>query len=65
MVKRGCGQSGDGIVKLAVSQESIDGVKAKSQKFPKDKSYLNDFRMGVIRSGHDHLVHETLKSAVS
>ena len=30
MVKRGRGQSGDGIVKLAVSQESIDEVKAKS-----------------------------------
>ena len=34
-------------------------------KFRKAKSYLNDFWVGMIKVGRDHLVFEALKSAVS
>ena len=33
-------------------------------KFKKAKSYFNDSRMGMVKNGLGHLVHETLKSAV-
>ena len=67
-VKNGCGQSSHGTPKLTVSQEKIDGMNwffACSYKFRKAKSYLNDFRMGMVKNGHGHLVYETFKSAVS
>ena len=34
-------------------------------KFRKSKSYFNDFWLSMVRIGHSHVVHETLKSAVS
>ena len=33
-------------------------------KFRKVKSYLNDFRMGMVKNGHGHLVCEALKSVL-
>ena len=32
-------------------------------KFEKAKSYFNDIWVGLVKNGHCHLVHETLKSA--
>ena len=67
MVRNGLGQSGHGTLKLTVSQEWIDGMKwffAGWCKFRKAKSCFNDSRMGVVKNGHGHLVHEILKSAV-
>ena len=32
-------------------------------KFRKTKSYFNDFWVDLVKNGHDHVVHETLKSA--
>ena len=46
MARNGCGQSGHGTLKLAVSQEQIDGMNwffAWWCKFRKAKSYFNDF----------------------
>ena len=52
--------------KLAVSQEWINGMNwffGWWCKFKKVKSYFNDFLVGLVRNGHGHLVHDTLKSA--
>ena len=66
MARNGCGQSGHGTLKLAVSQEWIDAMNwflACWWKFKEVKSYSNDFWVGLVKNGHGHLVHETLKSA--
>ena len=66
VVRNGCGQSDHRTLKLTVSQEWVDGRNwffACWCKFRKAKSNLNDFWVNVIRIGHGHLVHETLKSA--
>ena len=34
----------------------------QSRKFKKTKSYFNDFWVDLVKNGHAHLVHETLKS---
>ena len=65
MARNGCGQSGHRTLKLAVSQEWIDGMNwffACWCKFKKAKSYFNDFWVGQVKNGCCHLVHETLKS---
>ena len=66
MVRNWCGQSGHGILKLAVSQEWIDGMDwflACWCKFKKAKSYFNDFWVDLVKNYFGHLVHKTLKSA--
>ena len=66
MARNGYGQSGHGTLKLAVSQEWIDGMNwffACWCKFRKAKSSFNDFWVDVVKIGCGHLVHETLKSA--
>ena len=48
-----------------LSQEWIDGINwyfACWYKFRKPRNYFNDV---VVKSGHGHVVYETLKSAVS
>ena len=57
MVKNGLGQSVHGTLKLTVSQEWIDGMKAES--------YFSDFSVGMVRNGRAHLVHKILKFAAS
>ena len=64
MVKNRCGQSGHGTLKMAASQEWIDGMNWCWCKFRKAKSYFSDFWVGVVKNGLPHLVQETLKSAV-
>ena len=67
MVKNGCSHSGHGTLKLTLSQEWIDGMNwffACRWKFMKAESWFNDFSVGMVKNGHDHLVHETLNSAV-
>ena len=59
-------QSSRGTLKLP--QEWIDGMNwffAYWCNFRKAKSYPNDFWVGLVRNGHGHVVHETLKFAVS
>ena len=70
MVKNGCGQFGDGAVKLTISQKWRDGINwfflhagTNSEKL--NSSWFNDFWMGMVKNGHSLLVHETLKSAGS
>ena len=66
LVRNGCGQSGHRTLKLTVSQEWIDAMNwflACWCKFKKAKIYFNDFWVGLVKNGHGHLVHETLKSA--
>ena len=66
VARNGSGQSGHRTLKLAVSQERMDGMNwffAWWCKFKKAKSYFNDFWVGLLKNGHGHLVHETLKSA--
>ena len=66
MVRNGCGQPGHRTLKLAVSQEWVDGMIwffAWWCKFRKVKSNFNDFWVEVVKIGCGHLVHETLKSA--
>ena len=57
-----CGQSCHWTLKLTESQESTDGMK--QCKFRKAKSCFNDFWVGVVKSGCDHLLHETLTSTL-
>ena len=55
------GQCGHRTLKLALSQEWIDGMKWFSAclcKFKKAKSYFNDFWVGLVKNGGGHLVHE-------
>ena len=66
MVRYGCNQPGHKTLKLTVSQELVDGMNwfcACKCKFKKAKSNFNDFWVNVVKIGHGHLVHETLKSA--
>ena len=66
VARNGCGQCGHGTLKLAVSQEWIDGMNwffAWWCKFRKVKSYINDFGWAWSKKGCGHLVYETLKSA--
>ena len=54
--------------KLTVSQKWIDGMKwylVCRCKFRDSKGYFNDIWVGKVRNRHGHVVHETLKSAVS
>ena len=58
VVRNKCGQS--------VSQEWIDAMNwflAYWCKSKKSKSYFNNFWVDLVKNGHGHLVHETLKSA--
>ena len=66
MARNGCGQSGHGTLKLAVSQEWIDAMNwflVCWCKFKNTKSCFNDFLVGQVKNGYGHLVHEILKSA--
>ena len=68
VVKNGCGQCGHGTLKLTVFREGEGGINwffSCLCKFRKAKSYFSDFWVGVVKNGYGHLVHETLKSAVS
>ena len=68
MAKNGCGQSGQGTLKLIVSQKWADGINwffACWHKFSKARTYLNDFGVGVNKNSHGLLVHEIPKSALS
>ena len=58
MLKNGCGQSVQGTLKLAVSQEWIDGMKwffACLCKFRKAKCLFIDFWVGMVKNGHGFL----------
>ena len=53
MVKNGCGQSGHSTLKLAVSQEWIDGRNWFFScwcKFRKAKSFFNDSWVGLVKN---------------
>ena len=66
MIRDGCGQPGHRTLKLTVSQEWVDGMNwffASWCKFRKAKSNFNDFWVDMVKIGHGHLVHETLKSS--
>ena len=68
VVKNGCGESGYRTLKLTVSQECTDRVTKFFKcwyKFRKAKSCFNDFWVGMVKNGHDLLVQETIKSALS
>ena len=67
IVKNGCGHSGLKKLKLAVSQEEINGVNSFLVcwwKFGKAKSYFNNFWM-IVKNGCGLLGLGNLKSAVS
>ena len=66
--KNACGLSGHGTLKLTQSQEWTGGMSwffACWCKFMKVKSHFNVFCMGMVKNGNWHLVHKTLKSALS
>ena len=68
MVKNGCSQSGHRTLKLAVSQEGINGINnffACWHKFKKVKSSCSNCWVGMIKNGCGLLSHGTLKFAVS
>ena len=68
MVKNGCGNSDLRNLKLAVSQEAIDGINLMFvywYKFRKPKSFFNNFLVAVVKNRHGLLGLGTLKSAVS
>ena len=68
MVQNGSDQSSHRTLKLTVSQEMNRWNKlifAFWGKFRKTKSYFNYFCVGVTKGGCGHLVHATLKSAVT
>ena len=68
MVKNGCGQSCDGILKLTVSEEWIDGIDwyfACWYSFTKIKSWSKIFWVGLVKNGCGQSGHGTLKLAVS
>ena len=68
MVKDGCGHSGHRTLKLAVSQEWMDGINWFSAcwyKLRKAKFNFSHFWLGVVRNGHGLLCHRTLNSAIS
>ena len=63
MVKNGYGHSGQRTLKLAVSQEWIDGINwlfGCFYKFRKAKSCCNDFWVDVVKDGCGFLVHGAL-----
>ena len=67
-VRNWSGQSGLGTLKLAVSQEWIDGINwffACQFKLSNFKSFCDDFGVGVVKNEHGYLLNETLESAVS
>ena len=62
IVRNVFGQSGHWTLKLALSQEWIDGINwffACRYKFRKARSYFKDFWVGLVKNGPGHLVHET------
>ena len=66
LARNGFDPSGHGTLKLAVSQESIDGMNlffAWWCKFRKAKGFCYDFWVDLVKNGRGRLVHETLKSA--
>ena len=66
MIKNGCGQSGQGTLKLTVfSRMNRWNDFASWCTFRKGKSYLNDFLAGVVKNECDHVVYQTLKFVVS
>ena len=68
MVNNGCAQSGYAYLILTVSQEWTDEINwffARWYKSMKAKLSFNYLWMGMVINGHDRLVLETLKSAVS
>ena len=63
-----CGQSCDGTLKLALSEEWTDGINwffACWYWFTKIKSWLKIYWVGKVRNGCDHSGHGTLKLTVS
>ena len=66
MVRNGCGQSSHRTLKLAVSQEWINGMNSFFAcwfKLKKAKSDFKDFWVCLAQNGQGNLVQETLKSA--
>ena len=66
--KNECGQSGDGTLKLTVSEEWPDRINwffACWYRFSKIKSWSNFLRMGMVKNGSCQSVHRTLKLTVS
>ena len=68
MVKNGCGQSGDGSLKLTVSEEWTDGINwfvLCWYKFIQIKSCLKIFWLCMVKNECGQSGHETLKFTVS
>ena len=67
-VKNGCGQSGDGTLKLTLSEKWTDGINwffACSYRSTKIKSWSKIFCVGIIKNRCDQSDHQTLKLTVS
>ena len=64
--QNGCGQSGHGTLKLAISRmnwwKELIFLQGGANS-GKQKVISNDFWVGLVKNGHGHSVHETLKSA--
>ena len=68
MVKNGCGQSGDGTLKLTVSEEWTDRINwffACWYRLRKIKSWSRKFCVGMVKNGCDQSGHWTLKLTIS
>ena len=66
MVKNGCDQSCDGALKLAASEEWIDGINgffACWYRFTKIKSWSKLFWVGVVKNERGQSGHGTLQLA--
>ena len=67
MIKYGCGYPGDDILKLTLSQKWTDAINwffVSWYKFRKTKSWFYVCGVGMVKNGHNLLVHEPLKSTV-
>ena len=67
ILENGCSQSGEGTLKLTVSQKCTDRINwfiGWWYKFREAKSWFNDFWVGMVKNNHVFLVHEILKSCV-
>ena len=61
-IYNGCGHSDQKTLKLALSQEEIDGINyffACWYKFTKTKNYFNDYCIGMFKNGHGFLCNGT------
>ena len=66
-VKNRCSHSGHRTLKLAVSEEQIDGINSYffCYKFRKAKIYFDNFWVGMVKNGCCHIDHRALKLSVS